>query len=159
MEEQEKVHVSVLFIDDEVQNLVSFKAAFRRIYDEVFTAETAAQGLKILQENPSIKVILSDQRMPEMTGTEFFASILNDYPEVIRILITGYSDISVVVDAINLGQVYRYLIKPWDEMMIKIAVDNAVELFEIRRKNKELIEKLADANKKLEFLARQNMLS
>ena len=159
MEEQEKVHVSVLFIDDEVQNLVSFKAAFRRIYDEVFTAETAAQGLKILQKNPSIKVILSDQRMPEMTGTEFFASILNDYPEVIRILITGYSDISVVVDAINLGQVYRYLIKPWDEMMIKIAVDNAVELFEIRRKNKELIEKLADANKKLEFLARQNMLS
>ena len=159
MEEQEKVHVSVLFIDDEVQNLVSFKAAFRRIYDEVFTAESAAEGLKILKENPAIKVILSDQRMPEMTGTEFFASILNDYPEVIRILITGYSDISVVVDAINLGQVYRYLIKPWDEMMIKIAVDNAIELFEIRRKNKELIEKLADANKKLEFLARQNMLS
>jgi len=94
-----------------------------------------------------------------MTGIEFFQSILETHPDPIRILITGYTDINAVIDAINVGQVYKYLSKPWSEADVKNYVYKAFEVIELRRKNKELTEKLIDANKKLEFLARQNLLS
>lgn len=149
--------INVLYIDDELNNLNSFKASFRRIFN-VFTAESAEEGKKIL-ETEQIHVILSDQRMPKMTGIDFFQSILETHPDPIRILITGYTDINAVIDAINVGQVYKYLSKPWNEEDIKNFVLKAYEVVELRQKNKELTEKLLDANKKLEFLARQNLLS
>lgn len=153
----EEKKINVLYIDDEVHNLNAFKAAFRRIFN-VFIAESAAEGKKILEENP-IEIILSDQRMPGTTGIEFFESILETHPEPIRILITGYTDINAVIDAINRGQVYKYLTKPWVEDDVKNFVEKAFEVFRLRRENKELTEKLLDANKKLEFLARQGLLS
>ncbi len=149
--------INVLYIDDEVNNLHSFKASFRRIFN-VFIAESAEEGKKIL-DTQNIHVILSDQRMPKMTGIEFFQSIIETHPDPIRILITGYTDINAVIDAINVGQVYKYLSKPWNEEDIKNFVLKAFEVVELRRKNQELTEKLLDANKKLEFLARQNLLS
>ena len=147
----------MLYIDDEINNINSFKASFRRIFT-VFTAESAAEG-KIILEKEDIHVILSDQRMPKTTGIEFFQSILETHPDPIRILITGYTDINAVIDAINVGQVYKYLSKPWNEEDIKNFIYKAFEVVDLRRKNKELTEKLLDANKKLEFLARQNLLS
>ncbi len=149
--------INVLYIDDEINNINSFKASFRRIFT-VFTAESAAEG-KIILEKEDIHVILSDQRMPKTTGIEFFQSILETHPDPIRILITGYTDINAVIDAINVGQVYKYLSKPWNEEDIKNFIYKAFEVVDLRRKNKELTEKLLDANKKLEFLARQNLLS
>lgn len=149
--------IKVLYIDDEPNNITSFKAAFRRTFT-IYTAESAAEGREILEKEP-IDVILSDQRMPKMTGIEFFQSILEVHPDPIRILITGYTDINAVIDAINVGQVYKYLTKPWNESDIKNSVEKAFEVVELRRKNKELTEKLIEANKKLEFLARQNLLS
>src|ERR1700741_3984545 len=103
MEEQK---INVLYIDDEPNNIVSFKAAFRRVFN-VFSAESADEGKQVL-EKETIHVILSDQRMPKTTGIEFFQSILETHPDPIRILITGYTDINAVIDAINLGQVYKY---------------------------------------------------
>ena len=149
--------INVLYIDDEPHNLLSFKASFRRIFN-VFTAESAEQGRKIL-DVAEIHVILSDQRMPGMSGIEFFESILKSHPLPIRILITGYTDINAVIDAINRGQVYKYLTKPWSENDIKIFVDKAYEVYMLRKQNTELTDKLVDANDKLEFLARQNLLS
>jgi len=149
--------INVLYIDDEINNINSFKASFRRIFT-VFTAESAAEG-KIILDKEDIHVILSDQRMPKTTGIEFFQSILETHPDPIRILITGYTDINAVIDAINVGQVYKYLSKPWNEEDIKNFIYKAFEVVDLRRKNKELTEKLLDANKKLEFLARQNLLS
>lgn len=149
--------INVLYIDDEPHNLIAFKAAFRRDYN-VFLAESAAKGKDILDEN-DIHVILSDQRMPEMTGIEFFQNILITHPEPIRILITGYTDVNAVIDAINLGQVYKYLTKPWNENDIRIFINRAFEVFRLRRENMELAKKLLDANKKLEFLVRQSLLS
>lgn len=149
--------INVLYIDDEINNINSFKASFRRIFT-VFTAESAAEG-KIILEKEDIHVILSDQRMPKTTGIEFFQSILETHPDPIRILITGYTDINAVIDAINVGQVYKYLSKPWNEEDIKNFIYKAFEVVDLRRKNKELTGKLLDANKKLEFLARQNLLS
>ena len=149
--------INVLYIDDEINNINSFKASFRRIFT-VFTAESAAEG-KIILDKEDIHVILSDQRMPKTTCIEFFQSILETHPDPIRILITGYTDINAVIDAINVGQVYKYLSKPWNEEDIKNFIYKAFEVVDLRRKNKELTEKLLDANKKLEFLARQNLLS
>ena len=149
--------IKVLYIDDEPHNLLSFKASFRREF-RVFTADSADEGRKILEET-EIHVILSDQRMPGMSGIEFFESILEVFPDPIRILITGYTDINAVIDAINRGQVYKYLTKPWNESDIKIFVDKAYEVYKLRKENKDLTHKLLDANDKLEFLARQNLLS
>ena len=149
--------INILYIDDEPHNLTAFRAAFRRDFN-VFTAESAAEGRKIIEEN-DIHIILSDQRMPVTTGIEFFESILQTHPEPIRILITGYTDISAVIDAINRGQVYKYLTKPWNENDIRIFVKTAHEVFTLRRQNAELNKKLINANRKLEFLARQSLLS
>ncbi len=94
-----------------------------------------------------------------MTGIEFFESIQTIYPNPIRILITGYTDINAVIDAINRGQVYKYLTKPWVEDDVKIFVEKAFEVYRLRKENIDLTNKLLDANKKLEFLARQALLS
>lgn len=149
--------INVLYIDDEVNNITSFKAAFRRLFN-IFTAESAEEGRKIVEQE-NIHVILSDQRMPKTTGIEFFQSILEIYPDPIRVLITGYTDINAVIDAINLGQVYKYLTKPWNEDEVKNAINVSYEVYDLRKKNKELTQKLIEMNEKLEFLARQNLLS
>src|SRR5690348_3781424 len=102
MVETEK-RCNVLYLDDEVNNLKAFKANFRRVY-QVFITDSIQEARQILKDN-EIHVIISDQRMPEMKGIDFFASILLDHPEPIRMLLTGYADISAVIDAINKGQV------------------------------------------------------
>jgi response regulator RpfG family c-di-GMP phosphodiesterase len=149
--------INVLYIDDEPHNLTSFKASFRRNFN-IYTVEEAAEARKIL-ENKDVHVILSDQRMPKMTGIEFFESILESFPDPIRILVTGYTDINAVIDAINRGQVYKYLTKPWSEDDVRHAIEKAYEVYNLRKENEELTNKLIDANAKLEFLARQNLLS
>ena len=149
--------IKILYVDDEVNNLNSFKASFRRDYT-IHIAESAAEGKIILSEN-DINVIITDQRMPNTTGVEFLEDIIPDYPDPIRILLTGYTDISAVIDAINEGQVYQYLTKPWDESNLRIIIKNAFEIYDLRQRNKELVEKLRRANEQLEFLLRQNLIS
>lgn len=149
--------INVLYIDDEIHNLSSFKATFRREFN-ITTTESAEEALKIL-ERETIHVILSDQRMPKITGIEFFESIQEIFPNPIRILMTGYTDINAVIDAINRGQVYKYLTKPWIEDDVKIFVEKAFEVYRLRKENIDLTSKLLDANRKLEFLARQSLLS
>lgn len=152
-----KERINVLFIDDEEGNLVSFKAQFRRDYN-LFLASSASEAWKIVEQH-TLQIILSDQRMPDVTGIEFFEKLLIKYPDPIRILITGYTDLTAVIDAINRGQVYRYLTKPWREEDIRDSIEKSFEVYRLRRENKELTEKLIETNQKLEFLARQNLLS
>lgn len=149
--------INVLYVDDEVHNLNSFKAGFRRLFN-VFVAESAAEGRKIL-EVENIQVIITDQRMPVMTGIEFLESIIPDFPDPIRILLTGYADINAVIDAINKGQVYKYIQKPWMDEDLRINIEKAYEIYALRKENRELTEQLLLANKQLEFLLRQNLLS
>ncbi|HEY9535107.1 MAG TPA: response regulator [Mucilaginibacter sp.] len=140
--------IGVLYIDDEVNNLNSFKAAFRRDF-EIFTASSAKEGRKILDAQ-EIGVIITDQRMPGMTGIEFLESILPVYPDTIRILLTGFSDINAVMDAINRGQVYKYLVKPWQNDELKMYIENALEIYNLRKENKELARKLNAAYAELD---------
>ena len=146
--------ISVLYVDDEVHNLNAFKASFRRLFN-VFIAESAVEGRKIL-ETENIQIIITDQRMPVTTGIEFLESIIPDFPEPIRILLTGYADINAVIDAINRGQVYKYIQKPWMEDDLRINIEKAFEIYTLRKENRELTESLLLANKQLEFLLRQD---
>ncbi|SEW17936.1 Response regulator receiver domain-containing protein [Chitinophaga sp. YR573] len=150
-------HIHILYIDDEIHNLNAFKASFRRLYT-VFTAASAEEAEAVLAKE-EIQIIISDQRMPKMTGIEFFESILDKYPEPIRILLTGYADINAVIDAINKGQVYKYFSKPWNEEELRHNIEKAYEVYSLRKENKELTAKLLDVNEKLEFLLRQKLIS
>jgi signal transduction histidine kinase len=132
--------IKVLYVDDEENNLVAFRANFRKIYN-VFTADSGKKGLELLKENP-VEIIISDQRMPDMTGVEFLEQTVDLYPESIRLLITGQADIEVVIEAINRGQVSKYIQKPWDWDKLSIAIDYCVTLYtsriELKLKNEEL---------------------
>ena len=157
MSKEEKYKINVLYIDDEVGNLTAFKASYRRAYN-IFTAESAEEGRTIL-ENNDIEIILTDQRMPGMTGIEFLQSILETHPDPIRILVTGYSDITAVIDAVNKGNVYRYISKPWDNDYLKITIDKAFEVYSLRKENQELTKSLLQVNGQLEFMLRQKLIS
>jgi signal transduction histidine kinase len=133
---------SILYLDDEEQNLVSFQALFRRQYN-VFTTTSAHEAVDILNNN-AIQLIFSDQKMPDVSGVEFFETILPDFPHAVRILLTGYADIEAVIDAINKGQVYRYVAKPWDANELTICVENALEKY---RREQELLSKSNDLDR------------
>ena len=149
--------IKVLYVDDEINALTAFKASFRKFYD-VFVANSGEEGRAIMKEQP-IEVILSDQRMPKETGVEFLNSILDEYPKPIRILLTGYSDIDAVIDAINQGRIYQYVSKPYKHEEMKYIIEHAAEVFNLRNANEELTEVALRANKQLEFLLRQKLLS
>ena len=153
----ETPEVNILYVDDEVHNLNAFKAAFRRDFN-ILTASSASEALSILKSNP-IHIIVTDQRMPVMTGIEFLESIIQEYPDPIRMLLTGYSDISAVIDAINKGQIYLYASKPWQEEELRNNILKAFEVYTLRRENKLLNEQLAIVNEQLEFMLRQKLLS
>ncbi|MGN8069036.1 response regulator [Mucilaginibacter sp. SG564] len=144
--------VGVLYVDDEINNLNSFKAAFRRDFN-IYTASSAAEGRRILDGN-EVGVIITDQRMPVTTGIEFLESVLQTNPDTIRILLTGFSDINAVIDAINRGQVYKYLVKPWQNDELRIHIQNAIEIYNLRKENKDLTYKLQIANMELETLSK-----
>ena len=149
--------INVLYVDDEINNLNSFYASFRRDFN-IFIATSGKEGLDILKNN-KIHIIITDQRMPEMTGVGFLVEVLKEYPDPIRLLLTGYADMEAVIDAVNKGKIYYYLTKPWDEQGIKVIIKNAFELYDTREKLLQLTEELKVANEQLEFIARQKLLS
>lgn len=129
--------IKILYVDDEVGNLNYFKSAFRREF-EVLIAGSGAEGLEILQENPDIPVILTDQRMPKMTGVSFLMKSMEILPEAIRILVTGFSDMETVINAINHGNIYHFIHKPWSYDEMRIVIQKALETHQLRVQNKEL---------------------
>lgn len=135
---------NILYVDDEPNNLLAFAATFRR-YFNIFTAESAKQGIEILKENP-IQLIITDQRMPEMTGVQFLEAIIPDYPDAIRLILTGYTDVEAIIKAINTGRVYRYITKPWNENELKAIIDSALKIYYLEQENKELVAKLNEEN-------------
>jgi len=123
--------ISVLFVDDEENNLISFNAYFRREF-EVYTASSAHSAMKIIEKIP-ICIIMADQKMPEITGIEFLEKTIERYPDSIRVLITGQSDVNVVIDAINRGQISRYLTKPWDWAVLQQTIYSCGEMYRVRQ--------------------------
>ena len=143
----------ILYVDDEQKNLDSFKVIFRRDYD-ITVASSAMEGMKIMEEK-DVKLVITDQRMPNMTGVEFLEKISDIYPDVTRVILTGYSDEEAIISAINKGKVFRYITKPWKKDELRQTIDYALEAYRLKSQNKELLERLKKANKELdEFVYR-----
>jgi two-component system sensor histidine kinase/response regulator len=142
--------IKILYIDDEPNNLVGFKATFRREY-EVLTAQSPDKALALLSENPDVAIIISDQRMPGKTGVEFFEEIRSLHPAPIRMLCTGYTDVKAVIAAINKGHVFRYIQKPWQEDDMRAAIQQAHNYYEatslLAQKNAELLKANTELDK------------
>ncbi|MEM6803720.1 MAG: adenylate/guanylate cyclase domain-containing protein [Bacteroidota bacterium] len=131
---------SILFVDDEEHNLFAFKAAFRREYD-INTARNGKEAIDFLRSQ-EVQLVITDQRMPEMTGVELLDRIRKEFPEPIRMILTGYSDVEAVINAINAGGVYRYITKPWDKDEVRMNIENARELYELTARNQRLLKDL-----------------
>jgi two-component system sensor histidine kinase/response regulator len=130
----------VLYVDDEENNLISFHAYFRKQY-QVFTVTSPMEAFELLKDI-EMHIIVTDQKMPVMTGTEFLEKTIPIYPDSIRLLITGQADLDSVIEAINRGQVNKYVQKPWDWDKLKLILENCADLYngrvEMKLKNIEL---------------------
>jgi CheY-like chemotaxis protein len=126
----------MLVVDDEPDNLDLLYRTFRRDF-HVIKADSGMSALEILATQGEVAVIISDQRMPEMKGTEFLSKTLPEFPDTMRIILTGFTDIEDLVEAINSGQVYKYITKPWDPGELKAVVQRAAETYELLKQRTE----------------------
>jgi response regulator RpfG family c-di-GMP phosphodiesterase len=149
--------ITILYVDDEENNLFSFKATFRIKY-QVLVAISGEEALKILDAK-KVHVIITDQRMPEMTGVDFLEKVLEKFPDPMRILLTGYADMNAVVDAVNKGKIFHYLAKPWNEEELDMTINRAYEKYLEKAELTDMNEKLVGSNDQLEFMLRQRLLS
>lgn len=142
-------HAVILYVDDETHNLSSFKASFRRTY-EVHLANSADKAFEILKTTDP-QIIISDQRMPGMSGIEFFEKVKDLYPNPVRILLTAYTNSQTVIDAVNKGRIDRYLVKPWNSDIMTTTLQAGVSMHkarvELHKKNEELRKTNAELNR------------
>ena len=145
---QKPTKLKILVVDDEPDNLDLLYRTFRRDFN-VLKADSGVNALKILATEGEVAVIISDQRMPEMKGTEFLSKTLPQFPDTVRIILTGFTDIEDLVEAINAGQVYKYITKPWDPGELKAVVQRAAETYGLL---KQRTEELRRANAQMALL-------
>jgi response regulator RpfG family c-di-GMP phosphodiesterase len=138
---------NILYVDDEESNLRIFKTAFKRDYN-VFLAISGEEAIKILYQEP-IQLIVTDQKMPEMTGTEFLEKTLPDFPNIMRIILTGFSDIEAIVRAVNKANIYKYVTKPWNREEFKLIIDEALGVYQYRENKDIRIAELEKENAEL----------
>ncbi|MCA0314755.1 MAG: HD domain-containing protein [Candidatus Melainabacteria bacterium] len=141
----------ILVVDDEVPNLRLLRRVLSEDHD-IFEATGGKEGLEIL-EKESISLIITDQRMPSMTGVQLLEQSLTLRPDAIKILLTGYTDVQALIDAINAGHVYKYIPKPWDADELKLTVRRALEAYELKENNDNLVVELRAALSELESLS------
>jgi DNA-binding NtrC family response regulator len=152
MSETRKKH-PILLVDDEPEILFSLKGLLRREF-ELHTAESGQEALDILQKHP-IHVVMTDQRMPEMTGVQLMQQVANRHPEAIRIVFTGYADIKAVIDAINSGGLYRYITKPWDPDELIVVLHEAADRYDSVVEHEQLLSDLSQHVRQGQALAEE----
>ena len=143
----------LLVVDDEPDLVHSVQDLLRFDY-RVLGATRAAEGLKIL-DREQVHIVMSDQRMPEMTGVEFLKKLRETHPQIVRLLFTAYADLKAVVDAINQGSVYRYITKPWEPQELQAVLRQAAEHYDLLDERKRLLEELQVKNRELESANQQ----
>lgn len=130
---------NILYVDDEESNLRIFQTAFKRLYN-ITTASSAEKAIELLEEK-EFHLIITDQKMPKVTGVEFLAKILDKYPDPIRMILTGFSDAEAIIGAINTGKVYKYITKPWNKSELRSTIEEALGEFKKERdKRSKLLE-------------------
>ena len=135
----------ILIVDDEEAILETMTFTFMDAYD-VLTTSDPTQAIGIMEENSPIAVVITDQRMPGMTGVELLSEVYEKFPETIRIILTGFADSEATIKAINDGHIYGYINKPWEPDELKAIVRRAVELHSLTLENRRLVDDLRDAN-------------
>jgi response regulator RpfG family c-di-GMP phosphodiesterase len=139
---------AILCVDDDKNILQSLKRLLRKEDYGILTASSGEEGLKVLEEN-DVQMVISDQRMPEMSGTEFLAALKTKYPDVLRIILSGYTEVDSITDSINKGHIYKFLLKPWNDQNLKLEIKQALEQYDLIQANKKLDEKVIQQNNEL----------
>lgn len=148
-------NVTILCVDDEANVLKSLKRLFLDEDYEILTAESGREGLAILEQRRPVQVVISDYRMPEMDGVDFFRQVHERWPDTIRIVLSGYADTAAVVAAVNEGQIYKFIPKPWNDEELKVTIAKSVERYFLVKANRKLNEELQHANDELSRIAVQ----
>jgi diguanylate cyclase (GGDEF)-like protein len=144
---------TLLAVDDEANILSALKRLLRREGYDILTASSAREGLELLARH-QVGVIVSDQRMPEMTGVEFLSRVKELHPGTVRIVLSGYTDLTTVQEAINEGAIYKFLTKPWDDDQLRAQIAEAFRSHELAMENERLNDELTAANTELQRLLR-----
>jgi CheY-like chemotaxis protein len=132
---------TILVVDDETANLQKLRRTFINRYP-VLTANSGIEALDLVRGNGEIAVLIADQRMPDMTGVEFLRKTLDILPSAVRIILTGFTDVDVLMEAINSCKVYRYIVKPWDPPDMLITVERGLEAYRLERENEQFRKEL-----------------
>ncbi|MDH5475676.1 MAG: ATP-binding protein [Cyclobacteriaceae bacterium] len=140
----------ILYVDDEQDNLDVFESTFWKEYD-LHLAKSASEGMELLDKE-DIQLIITDQRMPLMTGVEFLEKTREKFPKVMRMILTGFSDMGAIIEAVNKGEIVNYINKPWKKDELKLTIDKALETYSLREENQQLLIQLQKSNKNLEDL-------
>jgi response regulator RpfG family c-di-GMP phosphodiesterase len=152
---------SILCVDDEKSILNALKRLLRKEGYQLFFADSGAEGLEALKEH-EVQMVISDQRMPQMNGTEFLAEVKSLYPDVLRIILTGYSDVESITQSINQGHIYKFFFKPWNDERLVVEIRQALKQLDLAETNRRLDETiikqnlaLQEMNEKLEQLVKE----
>lgn len=128
----------ILIVDDEENVLKALRRSLRREGYELFFASQPSEGLELLKTTP-VDLVLSDHLMPNMTGLEFLKIVRDRHPDCLRVMLTGHADMQTAIDAINQGEIYRFLTKPWDDTDLKVTLFLAFEQLDLQRENRRLL--------------------
>lgn len=139
---------TVLCVDDEVNILHSLKRLLRRENYRLLTANSGFEALEMLKQN-EVHLVVSDQRMPDMSGTEFLSRVKDDYPNIMRIILTGFTEVDSITESINKGHIYKFFLKPWNDNTLKLEIRQALEQYELIEANKRLDDTVIQQNKQL----------
>jgi len=141
----------VLLVDDEENILASLRRLLRREPYELVTAGTASEALNLLEEQPA-EVVISDQRMPGMTGIDLLREVRRRWPDTLRIILSGYSEVNTIIAAVNEGEIYKFLTKPWNDEELKLHIRRAIEQYDLAAENRRMAQEILAQNEKLREL-------
>ena len=142
---------TVLCIDDEENILHSLKRLLRNEHYRLLTASSGAEGLKIFEEN-DVQVVIADQRMPRMSGTEFLAIVKERYPQTMRIVLSGYTHVDTITESINKGHIYKFFLKPWNDQSLRQEIRLALYQYDMIKANRDLYEQIFEQNEDLKTI-------
>ncbi|ABB33685.2 multi-sensor hybrid histidine kinase [Geobacter metallireducens RCH3] len=141
--------VRILCVDDEMNVLRSLGRMFLDDNYDILTASSAAEGLEILERESPVQIVISDYRMPVMNGVDFLRKVCTQWPDTVRIVLSGYADTAAIVAAINEGQIYKFVPKPWTDDELRVTVINALEKYQLQKHNAKLLDELSRSNEEL----------
>lgn len=144
----EAKNFKILCVDDEQSILNALNRLLRKEKYDLLFANSGKEGLEILKEH-QVQMVISDQRMPEMSGTDFLAIVKDTYPDVLRVILTGYSDIDSITESINKGNIYKFFFKPWNDLRLKTEIRQILDQHSLKQTNKQLDETIVKQNDQL----------